>query len=318
MHGYAFPRMTRYSEPEGSWSSPGYRSVAVRSQSTLVLLGLTGALDAATFLYLLPGIPLVDRIQHGSATPAEVNEFVSVSATLDGLWALLFVATAIAFLAWLYGSVRNTPPLGGGVPYWSPAWSVGWWFVPIANLYFPYKVVRELYDRLWVPEAPRGGGYVVAWWLIWLAGNLLIRGSANLYESAPDTDQLRVGLMVNAVGEALLVAAAILAIVIVREIQVRAEIRVRMLRPAPPVPQVGWYPSGPPTMPPLSAGSRRRHSTPLGSRRPRSRRPPLDSTDAAYPFSLPSETSAPRCPTCGTPSEGARLCHVCGSDLSSV
>lgn len=81
---------------------------------------------------------------------------------------VLFGLTAVVFLAWLRRVRGNARALG--MPARTPG-ALLWWFVPVMNLFRPFLVVRAIY------LASRGGpgrapGWLVTWWLVWLASAL--------------------------------------------------------------------------------------------------------------------------------------------------
>lgn len=142
------------------------------------------------------------------------------------------VATAIAFLASLSRSVENVPGLGGGTPVATPRRSIGWWFIPFANLFKPFQVVGDLYRRMALVERV-GTAIVTAWWLLWILSNMSSRIATGLGRSR-DIDGLRSSLQFVMIGDALSAAAAVLAVVIVRRIQGWADRRASAVRAATP------------------------------------------------------------------------------------
>ena len=54
----------------------------------------------------------------------------------------------------------------------TPGWSVGWYFLPIANLWKPYQAMKEIWrasarpDKVDDAEVP---GWLPLWWFLWLA-----------------------------------------------------------------------------------------------------------------------------------------------------
>ncbi|MBN2081546.1 DUF4328 domain-containing protein [bacterium] len=74
----------------------------------------------------------------------------------DVPWLLTIVAVALAlvlaviggsvfFYIWLWRSVYNLRKLGAPFMSFTPGWAVGWWFVPLINLWRPYEILRELF-----------------------------------------------------------------------------------------------------------------------------------------------------------------------------
>jgi hypothetical protein len=82
---------------------------------------------------------------------------------------LSFIVCVVLSLMWLHQVVSNLNALGIKHRF-SPGWSVGWWFVPIASLWQPYQVVRDAWRaiRQGPVSAPLGW-----WWAAWLAGNFM-------------------------------------------------------------------------------------------------------------------------------------------------
>ncbi len=96
--------------------------------------------------------------------------FVALGYTLAFLAAVIFVAM------WLYRAHANLRDAGVDGLAISPGWAVGWYFVPIANLFRPLEAMRELWanshgegDRFADDAHPQIG----AWWGCWIVGNIL-------------------------------------------------------------------------------------------------------------------------------------------------
>jgi hypothetical protein len=59
----------------------------------------------------------------------------------------------------------------------TPGWAVGWFFIPFASLWMPFRAVREIWCRSHDPRdrrnCPSGSVLVGVWWTCWIADNLL-------------------------------------------------------------------------------------------------------------------------------------------------
>ena len=139
------------------------------------------------------------------------------------------VITAIAYLGWLSRTVDNIPALRGGRPLVTPRWSIGWWFIPFANLIKPYQIVRDVHDRMAIGASSSGGWIVLAWWLSWVAGRVI----AAIAELVPqpinpeaiNLDALAKQFSFRGIADSLTLLGALLAIFVVLRIQWRAEAR---------------------------------------------------------------------------------------------
>ena len=292
--------------PEGSWRSPGYRQAGTRAQFAIFFLALSAV--AAALTAVLGGILVVQLsdFRSGSVSGTDIAQTLDLLDAAYGLGALLVLATAFAFLAWLSRAIDNAPPLGAGTPETSPAASIGWWFVPIANLVMPYRIVRDLLDRLAVPWLQPGRVAVLSWWLLFIVGYLL-RSTATvatrLQTNTLDelVDRTTAAGAFAALGSVLLVSSAVEGIRIVREIQKRAEFREAYLGRTAPGP---WAQAGMPGA--YGAPASAPYSAPAG--------PPF-----AMASPLAGTSVVGFCPRCGirraTPD---RYCAACGYDFALV
>ena len=110
------------------------------------------------------------RLLFASAGPVELAQAID-----------LCVAVPL-FVIWLHRMQANSFALGILGLRYTPAWAVGWYFVPIANLWMPYRVMQEIWCANRNPPgwqydpAPRA---LIFWWLLWLASVVYIRISFN-------------------------------------------------------------------------------------------------------------------------------------------
>jgi len=101
---------------------------------------------------------------------------VTVTAQLDNL---LFIASTILWLVWLYKSYASLTHLGTrGTRHASPGRAVALWFVPLLNLVVPYRVVREIWLRTAglnaaEPDLSEKIPLISWWWALYLIWNLV-------------------------------------------------------------------------------------------------------------------------------------------------
>ena len=72
---------------------------------------------------------------------------------IEVLGVVLFIASAVLMLKWIYRSNYNARQLGAQDMQFSPGWSVGWFFVPVLQLWKPFQVVKELFQASKAPHA---------------------------------------------------------------------------------------------------------------------------------------------------------------------
>jgi hypothetical protein len=175
-----------------------------------------------------------------------------------------FVAVAVAFLVWLHRANKNLPALGNSkskIEY-TPGWAVGTFFIPIGNLFLPYRVVSEVWRKS-DPDVVVENGEAVAtnassqlllgWWASWVALTVVNRIANRMERNAERVDLeglvSGLGIFVDLLG----ITAAVLAVFVVREIDRRQEARARRVTyvpdtpgPPPPLPRPPRASAAPP------------------------------------------------------------------------
>jgi len=101
--------------------------------------------------------------------------FGGVEALLWLVEFLVWIAAVIAVLRWIYLANGNAHAIGAEDMMVSPGWSVGWFFVPLANLVMPFIAMRELWKASANPkdwQAESASVTIAIWWGFWLAASL--------------------------------------------------------------------------------------------------------------------------------------------------
>ena len=146
---------------------------------------------------------------------------------------VIYLGGIFFFFMWLVRANKNARALGARDMEFTPGWMVGWFFVPLANLFKPYEAVEELYlasdprkrrRELGRPEMPRT---ILAWWLSWIAFGLTSYFVSLWTE--PSTPAALLPALFNGVAAAL--AITVLASIDRRQIEKRKRLAVSPARP---------------------------------------------------------------------------------------
>jgi hypothetical protein len=203
-----------------------------------VLIGLLGA-QVVTHLLQIDAI--VDRLSlraqalgEGGVTWADLDA-VSARWISAGRWGLLLlIATAIVWCVWQFHAQTNLVKRHVPGLRTTPGWAVGWWFVPVANLWKPYRAMSELARASDDPEgwraAPRPWA-LVPWWLTWIASTTITR-VVSLQASPSTPEAARLLDLTMVVASVSAIVSAILAMALVTSITADQE---RMAADAPPL-----------------------------------------------------------------------------------
>lgn len=143
---------------------------------------LTKVLLVFLYLYIIANVLciLVDIGQYlmlgRSYTPAEAEANDMRQGIAGGIFALTFFPTHIIFGMWIYRAAVNSRGFGAWGMRDTPGWSVGWYFIPIMNLFRPYQCMKEIWQVSGNPEdwqSQSGSPVLVTWWTIWLISSFL-------------------------------------------------------------------------------------------------------------------------------------------------
>jgi len=147
--------------------------------ATLLVLLVEMGLDA--FQYQL----ISDALSGNFSSDAELAERATQNYNYRLIeWTVrlaLEIAAGVTFLVWVYRSDALARALGSDQMAHSPGWSVGWFFVPFANLVKPYYVLKEIYVGTVIPrtynlrlDRPDGLHVLVLWWWSTIAEALFL------------------------------------------------------------------------------------------------------------------------------------------------
>jgi S1-C subfamily serine protease len=195
--------------PAPAWARP-YASGGRRAAFAQISLGVIVGISA-----LIAWLDLLTLVIAATAGPLLTDDqftFIDqLQAALPVVSLLALIIAAIAFCVWIHRAYRNLPAIGGHDLKFNPAQAVWWWFVPVANYWQPYRVVREIWQR----SGPAGTRtrLVVAWWILWIVSYVGVAIASRIPFNGwafEVRDLLRVILEAG---------AAVCAILIVRRIQ---------------------------------------------------------------------------------------------------
>lgn len=181
---------------------------------------LRGLLIASALVYLIFGLSKLAQwhvfaaMRDGREPPEIAMTIVLQSIVLrygfpGTLMTLVIIGTITLFMIWTYRASANIHALGGQGIRFTPGWAVAWYWIPIANLWMPYQVMREIWRYSGSPIGPRPdttSRLLTWWWICWVA--FFIAGSTQVRWSIPMH-----GLEEVISAEPVSIASSVLAIV---------------------------------------------------------------------------------------------------------
>ena len=108
----------------------------------------------------------------------------------------------IIFFVWIYRTNKNLGILSGEQMVFTPGWSVGWFFVPIACLFKPYQVMKEIWN---VSHKNQSTTFSLIgwWWFLWITSEILARIALKLAVKSNGADSYIATVVVYLVSDEL-------------------------------------------------------------------------------------------------------------------
>jgi len=235
-------------DPAAGWGArapvPGapptmMRSIGGLAASLTVVLWITVAVSVFAAIAYLNRISVIndlldfrgglgayyDLVQRGE----DADDLVSVAS---GLGTVCSLTILVLLIIWMWRVAKNALDAGRRDPRFAPGWTIGGWFIPLANLVIPGLILQDLWrgsdpsiergDPMWRLRA-KGSALVGWWWATWV---LSLVATVRITGDGDDRDyfeRLRVWDSLSAGGQLVRIAAAILLLLVVRRITRRQE-----------------------------------------------------------------------------------------------
>jgi hypothetical protein len=206
-----------------------------RANVAVALLIATALVSGLAILYELDLRSLLDRVAAGQPVGLAEMQVADDRADLAAMLSLVaIVATGVAFIAWFYRAYVNIERLGACGLRATKGWSIGVWFIPFLNLVRP----KQLMDDIWRASDPalpateaRGWqgravpGLLHGWWALFLISGVVSNVAAQMVIDAGSAPERTSAGQISMIADAGIIAAAVLAVLVVRAVTARQESR---------------------------------------------------------------------------------------------
>jgi hypothetical protein len=229
----------------GSRPNGGFRPVsglATAASVLIVLVLLAEALSAYTDWHVYGAAQAYDS----GADPDRADLLAAVGVSSAGLvlLALTSIAAGIVFLVWLWRARINAEGFSGPDAHRrGRGWTIGGWFCPIVNWWFPFQIVADIWRASDPGRREEQPGLVMAWWFLYLAQTAVVLATFHntLGTATPTDQQLSTAATAATVTTAVHAAAGVLIIMVIRRITQWQN------QPRPDVTEYPPFPSASPT-----------------------------------------------------------------------
>jgi hypothetical protein len=237
------------------------RPLARIARTLVPLLSVIAVLYGISFLVELSYIGALQDYLEGNASVTDVENAQAASAGVQFLAGLLQLVAAGFFIAWAYRAYDNLRRTSVAELRYDANWAIAAWFIPVAWWIRPKQMLNDVWrageagvevrDSSWHdrPVSP----ILHWWWAAWVAAALVGIAAAvvgfdsdTMLSGRAEYEQEQEAQTIAAPGMLCTIAAAILAVVVIRRITDRQE-RLRELvlaeSPRPPAPAADAAPA---------------------------------------------------------------------------
>ena len=132
-----------------------------------------------------------------------------------------FVVSGILILKWIHRANFNARQLGASDMQFTPGWSVGWYFIPVANLWKPYRAMKEIWKASVSPEdwhARSVPSILPWWWFFWIVFNMFANASFRLTMRAKEIDELIAANIVTLISDVAAIPLSLIVLAMVKRV----------------------------------------------------------------------------------------------------
>jgi len=206
---------------------PRPRSLSPAGTSVLSLVLLAAAVGALALIALSDLFSLIAGFRlralfdvdggFVTAPEQELAGALSLYERADRYQVVLYVPSAVVFVAWFYRMRRVTGLLAPDRFRNGPGWAIGSWLIPLVNLWMPYRVAFDMWSAATMLPAD-GERYrarmwpVNLWWALLVLSVLFNRIAAAAYKDAESPGEIRDGVTQYMIADAVHIAAAAAAV----------------------------------------------------------------------------------------------------------
>lgn len=195
-----------------------------RAKNTIMMLYISIVLS---FVFIISSYLEFQLLSSGdiSTEAAEANDMRQAFIGLLGL--VVLIVTAVFFIQWFRRAYNNLHLLGTPLEH-SEGWAAGSWFVPILNLFRPYHIMKEIWEKTianlrkvnqnLTHQIPSNWRTLVSfWWGFWITSSIIENIGFRISMKAETAEMLAAVSVLDIVANLLSIPAAFLIIQIIQK-----------------------------------------------------------------------------------------------------
>jgi heme/copper-type cytochrome/quinol oxidase subunit 2 len=177
----------------------GIAVLTARHGRLRAMLWASLVLIAISFLFEIAELAGIYTI--GSDPEADLTAIDMVYFLLGLAMIVVGITTIVFWCMWLHRAAKNLVDSDIEGFEFTPAWAVGWHFIPIANLFKPFAVMRKIWNasvgEMGALDYP--SPIVTRWWAAWIISSIAGNISTRIALQAESPDTLYLGIVLGAI-----------------------------------------------------------------------------------------------------------------------
>ena len=133
----------------------------------------------------------------------------------------VFIISGILILKWIYQSNQNARYLGAKDMAFTPAWSIGFYFIPIVSLWKPYQAMKEIWQASQNPnnwQLEKVSSILGVWWFFWIANSMVGQAVFRVSRRAQEISEIMNVNLISQVSEILSIPLAVVTWLLINKI----------------------------------------------------------------------------------------------------
>ena len=149
----------------------GQGVAALQSRAKIAEYAIFAVIAATVLLFLISLLEFFGMVDYNAQS---LDNLFVIVVLITVAFTLIYLISVVTICMWIYRAHDNLRAAGFELEY-TPGWSVGWYFIPFANLIMPFKVMKEQWNTTfsngdsYTSEAP---SIITIWWVSYVVGNI--------------------------------------------------------------------------------------------------------------------------------------------------
>lgn len=164
-------------------------------------LVLWANLSVVAVSFLFEVSELLGAFTFNTDPDAELGLFEALYVFVGVAMIIVAIATIILWCMWLHRAAKNVIDADFSDFDSTPAWAVGWHFIPFANLFKPFEIMRKIWNASTgastVLDSP--APIISRWWAAWLTAGFAGNISTRIALQGETADTLYLGTVLAAI-----------------------------------------------------------------------------------------------------------------------